>query len=353
MKLLPLLFAFFAVLSIADSPSARAEAPDPYNTLIWKKGDAGDWYEWWYYKVVDPTSGEAFYFTYGVLNPGRVNGFGFLQAGSYGDHAALDARFALSDFSASTRGTQVALGRNTATDQRITGSLGDLSWDLAYTKDWGFAAMGWAMEHPSISNIFWYPAQASAFATGTITYRGRTIHLEHAPAYQDRNWGRSFPDWWTWLVSNHFENSPGTVLAAGGGKPRLFNGPAISGLCIGLRYGGVDHAWRTNDGDSISFDIKWGKWEVTATNGAGDKIEISAFAPAAKFLLLPFPTPQGKSFYDYEALAGAMTVKLARRKGFGWENVATLSTQEAGIEWGSPDPVSLDSLFGSELVHFQ
>ncbi len=347
---MPLLLLFIALIA----PISHAEEFDPYNVLQWKQGDSGDWYEWWYYKVVEPETGEAFYFTYGVVNPGKANGKGILQVGSFGQKVVAEQQVPLAQFSASRSDTDVRIGANTATDKRITGSLkqddGEKnSWDLSFEKDWKFLAMGWGMQTPDISNIFWYPAQASASATGTVHFRGKTYSFVNAPAYQDRNWGRSFPDWWTWMVSNNFEHSPGTTLAVGGGKPRVFNGPALfSGLCIGLRYQGEEYVFRTTDGNVVTFDIKWGKWEVSATNGYGKKIEISAYAPPEKFMLLPFSTPLGKTFYDYEALTGDMTVKLSSWTGFSWKTIATLVTHQAGIEWGSPDPVGMERIFGSK-----
>ena len=357
---------FWALLLVFTClPLARAEqGADPYNVFLWKKGDAGDWYEWWYYKVVDPQSGEAFYFTYGVVNPGdrdnaKAGTKAMIQVGSFGQGVVAQQDFSLEEFSASSLATDVRIGANTATDKRITGSLKDrdgspISWDLAIDKKWSFNAMGWAIRQPGISNIYWYPAQASAAMTGTIQFHGRKYVFNQATAYQDRNWGRSFPHWWTWLVSNNFKNSPGTVLAGGGGKPKAFNGPALfSGLCLGLFYQGKEYAFRTTDGDSVKFDIHWGKWEVTASNGHGQKIEISAFAPREKFLLLPFNSPRGGTFYDYEALAGHMTVKLFERSGFSWKLVTSLETDQAGIEWGSPKPLGLENLFSAGDLKLQ
>jgi len=343
------------VLLLAMAPlCVRADqSVDPYNVFLWKQGDRGDWYEWWYYKVVDPQSGEAFYFTYGVVNPGDTGGKkkgtqAVVQVGSFGQGNVTQTVYPLSQFSASAQATDVRIGPNTATDKRITGSVKDISWDLSIDKKWSFNAMGWAMKQPGISNIYWYPAQASASMTGTINFRGKKYTFNQATAYQDRNWGRSFPDWWTWLVSNNFKGSPGTTLAAGGGKPRAFGGPALfSGLCIGLNYQGKEYAFRTTDGDTVNFDIAWGKWEVTATNGQGQKIEISAYAPKEKFLLLPFNSPNGDLFYDYEALTGHMTVKLSEQMKGEWLPVATLETDQAGIEWGSPKPIGLDEIFSN------
>lgn len=332
---------------------AQLEA-DPYNTYRWE-GQHEEWYEWWYYKVVDPDTNEAFFFTYGVVNPGDSAGKkkgtkSLVQAGSFSQMISVERDFPLSAFSAQKNRVEVKVGENIATDQRLSGNIQDdagnpISWDLELKKEWGFDAMGWGMRNPHVSGIYWYPAQASARMSGRIHFRGKDYILRDAPAYQDRNWGRRFPKWWTWLVSNHFQDSPGTTLAAGGGKPHVFNAaPLFTGLCIGLLHEGKEYVFRTTDGHRVSWDIRWGKWEVSAVNNSGQKIEISAFAPQEKFLLLPFTTPQGSMFYDYEALSGKMRVKLSEREGFGWKTIADLHTDQAGIEWGSPEPVDLGRL---------
>jgi len=57
-------------------------------------------------------------------------------------------------------------------------------------------------------------------------------------------------------------------------------------------------------------------------------------------MILPLTTPQGPTFYDYEALKGAMRVTLSRWRFLPlphWEVIADLDTNEAGIEWGTPE----------------
>src|SRR6185436_12301896 len=105
-----------------------------------------------------------------------------------------------------------------------------------------------------------------AFMTGWIQFDKKTVELDHAPAYQDRNWGTSFPKWWTWLVSNHFKNSPGTVLAAGGGRPKVIGVEVLEGVTIGLRYQNEEFTFRPFEGDHVQVDVNFGKWEVSARN---------------------------------------------------------------------------------------
>jgi len=344
----------------APVPAAGVRALIPsqeqYNTLIWNGHSRSDWYEWWYYKVVVPETREAFYFCYGVVNPWDISqskpaSRSYVSAGSFGTSENLEQTFPVKSFHAQSASTLVRIDGNIATDRRLKGRLPgpggeELSWDLSLEKDWGFNAMGWTMYQGGISNIFWYPAQASAFMSGSINYRGRTFLLDRAPAYQDRNWGTSFPKWWAWLVSNHFKDSPGTVLASGGGQPRIFPGIELyQGMAIGLLHKGREYAFRPGSGDPVKMDINFGKWEVSARNRAGERIEISAYAPREKFLLLKFMTPQGKEFNDYEALLGNIRVKLYS----GEKLIADLETDEGGIEFGSFEKQDFESSFSSSI----
>ncbi len=354
------LMLFMLMQSASGAPTDK----DPYNALIWNRGnvnaqngevDRGDWYEWWYYKVVDPKSGDSFFFTYGVLNPWDVDRtlagtLATIQVGSFNRRQLVTNHFPVTEFSARYDKTSVNVGGNLATDKRIQGHVieqgHEVSWDIAVKKNWRFEAMGWSMKIPDMSGIYWYPAQASATMNGWIRFDGVTIDLKDAPGYQDRNWGRNFPKWWTWLVSSNFKNSPGTVLAAGGGEPKLFNSVYLfAGLCVGLKHKGKEYIFRTTDGHTVNFDIGWGVWSVSAQNNSGQKIEISAYAPPEKFMLLKFPSPQGGEFYDYEALQGQMNVKIYERSSLfdSWHLVDELNTDEAGIEWGTPEPIDSSS----------
>lgn len=350
-----------ALPMLATPAGAQSAVADPYNTYLWNRDNAlagngqvdrGQWFEWWYYKVVDPVTGQAFFFTYGVINPWDLGhsspiSAAIMQVGDFQQNFMIEQKIPLEQFTASYQQTDVAIGQNHATDKRIQGHLTganghDVAWDLSMNKSWAFDAMGWLMTMAGFSGIYWYPAQASATMTGWLKVDGATINLTNAPAYQDRNWGRTFPKWWTWLTSNNFKNSPGTALAAGGGEPKIFDTIFLtSGLCVGLNYQGQEYVFRSSSLDTFDFDIQWGKWSVTAENGSNQRIEINAYAPPEQFIDIAFQPPEGGTFHDYEALLGQMTVKLSEwdfAKG-AWNVVADLQTDEAGIEWGSPNAV--------------
>ena len=357
--------SILAIFLAVGAAPLSADDSASYNFLIWNRAnhearnnkvDRGDWFEWWYYKVVVPQSNDSFYFVYGVVNPwdtgphARAASNSTVAIGSFGDHEIVSTKFSNSAFHASYESTQIDIENNHATDTQLIGTLApDVNWNVTLEKDWAFNAMGWAISKAWLFNIYWYPAQASATMSGKIHFRGRDITLDHAPAYQDRNWGRSLPAWWTWLVSNRFDHAPGTILAAGGGRPRVIGTSILEGVTIGLRHQGHEYTFRPTSGDWVSVDIRFGHWYVWATNRHQETIEITADAPREKFMDLPFTSPRGEIFHDLEALRGHLHVVLSKNS----QVIADLNTDEGGIEYGAPDAHALETVFGNEGVSYR
>ncbi|MBI3554981.1 MAG: hypothetical protein HY074_01805, partial [Deltaproteobacteria bacterium] len=95
----------------------------------------------------------------------------------------------------------------------------------------------------------------------------------------------------------------------------------------------------------VRTDVKFGRWEVSARNRRGEEIHLSATAPRAKFMDLPFTTPQGRTYHDFETLRGHIHVKLYKYLKL----IAELDTDEGGIEYGSFDSGALEPLFTSQV----
>ena len=357
---------------LLGSAYAASESLDEFNSFRWNrknalrgngKIDEKPWFEWWYYKVVVPETNEAFFFHYGAVNPWdfekTMGGtHAHIGAGDFTQKFIIDKSFPVKNFHASYDEVFVNVAGHEASDKKLVGDIKDdknkLSWDIDIDHEWTFDAEGWGTG-TGITNIEWYPAQASAKCNGHVVSNGKRIELKDAPCYQDRNWGKSFPEWWTWIVSNEFVDHPETVLAVGGGKPKFLNRFApIEGVAIGLKHKGEEYHFRPNDLDDIDVDISFGRWEVTATNGSA-KIVISAYAPEEAFMDLKFTTPEGVVFHDYEALIGEATVKIYKKRGFlipRYDLIDTLYSAHTGIEYGSTDSEALMNIFSKEQTLF-
>lgn len=352
------LLAFILAFAIA-----QAWAADPLNTYRYNRKNHFEkngqvertpWFEWWYYKVIIPQTNEAFYFTYGVVNPWDFNHSlkgtrSAVEMGDFQSRQTYAQELSPKDFEASYNVTQVQVGQNWASDKELhgilTNSLGKVAqWNIKISKNWHYDATSWATGR-GLTNIEWYPAQASATCEGEIISDHKTYRFKNAPCYQDRNWGIEFPEWWTWIVSNNFNGHPQSALAVGGGKPKFKNGfDKIEGVSIGLKHKGREYSWRPNDLDFVKIDINFGKWEVKAADSRF-KVEIKAHAPKSKFMDLQFATPTGEIFHDYEALQGDVVVRLYKRTLRGWKLLDEIESNSAGIEFGSHDTYDLDQLF--------
>lgn len=352
MKIISLL-----IFTFLFSSQAHAEV-DKFNTYQWDKTQTKPWFEWWYYKIVLPKTKDSFFFVYGIVNPWdhaetQIGTRSYVGMGDFSAKKQVEKLFSPQQFHASYDQTLVEVEGLTATDKNIKGQLIDkdgdnYSWDISIQKDWAFNAMGWAIDK-EVTNIAWYPAQASAHCSGSIISKGQLYQFSDALCYQDRNWGSSFPLWWTWIVSNNFINNPGTTLAVGGGRPKYLNTKfPLEGVSIGLKHKGEVYHFRPNDLDIVKVDINFGKWEIEAQNKF-QKIEISAFAPKDKFMDLQFMTPEGEIFHDFETLTGSVTVKIFKRNFLKWTLIETLYSDEAGIEYGEPtNKKSLKTFFDSK-----
>lgn len=363
------LLTFIAILIF----SIQVFATDPFNTYRWdrknfergvKTQGSNPWYEWWYYKVVLPETGESYCFVYGVVNPwdsaqGNIASRSYVGFGDFKNRIIIDQKFPVSQFEASYDQVYVNVADNIATDINIKGMAQEdnnfASWDIDIQHKWTFNATSWATGK-QITNIEWYPAQADARCSGTITSQNKTRTFENAPCYQDRNWGYSFPDWWAWIVSNQFENHPNTALAVGGGKPIFWKKFKImKGVAIGLKHKGKEYFFRPNEFHKVKIDINFGKWEMMGKNKT-HKIEITAWAPAEEFMNLEFMTPDGEIFHDYETLTGKSIVKLYKKvKGFfftRWELMETLKSNYTGIEYGSKNTYQINELLNRKINLF-
>lgn len=364
-----LLYTGVLFLSVQNSEARPyAQSVDPHNTYQFNrknhlrnngKVDRSPWFEWWYYKVILPETQKAFYFTYGTVNPWDLQGIlkgtrATVEMGDFQTQKMHTLNLSPLDFKAQYDQPKVQVGNNLATDQKFSGELVGIDglpvrWDIQIQKEWAFNATSWATGK-GITQIEWYPAQASAKCTGQVQSGGELYRFSNAPCYQDRNWGREFPKWWAWVVSNHFENSPGTVLAIGGGRPMFNVGiDPVESVAVGIRHQGKEYAWRLNEMDHVRMQIHFGKWEIVAEN-LKFKAEISAYAPREKFMDLEFMTPEGEIFHDYEALLGTAKVRLYKRTIKGWEMIADLQTKAAGIEYGSHDEYAFSRLFQGSVT---
>jgi tocopherol cyclase len=84
---------------------------------------------------------------------------------------------------------------------------------------------------------------------GTLTVNGMPIRFSDGRGYIEKDWGRSFPDAWIWMQTNHFDR-PDTSLTASIATISWL-GLSFRGFVIGLWHEGILYRFATYTGAQI------------------------------------------------------------------------------------------------------
>ncbi|MBR8827864.1 MAG: tocopherol cyclase family protein [Gomphosphaeria aponina SAG 52.96 = DSM 107014] len=186
---------------------------------------------------------------------------------------------------------------------------------------------GWLSYLP-IFEPGWQILMAHGLATGYIDWNGKLYEFENAPAYGEKNWGRSFPQKWFWFNCNSFTDQPDLALTAGGGR-RSVLWWMESVAMIGIHYQGEFYEfvpWNAQ----VSWQIQpWGSWEMQAQN-QNYEVEIKGITDLPGTPLRA-PTEQGLIFCCRDTMKGELTLTLRSRQG---KTILTASSDLCGLEVG-------------------
>ncbi|MGI5916738.1 MAG: tocopherol cyclase family protein [Anaerolineae bacterium] len=236
-------------------------------TNLWRpaayhgRGKTRNYFEGWYYKVVDPTGAHRYAFIPGVfLGPTGEESHAFVQwlNGVTGETRYL--RYPLTAFDASRCELNVRVGGNHffanrmvldigATDLRIEGEL-----RFRNLTPWPVTPLSPGVMGPFafVPRMETYHGVLSMDHTieGWLNINGEPTDFWDGRGYMEKDWGRSFPHGWVWVQSNHFADSPGTSLSASVALIPWVN-RTFRGFIVGLWHGGRLYRFATYTGARI------------------------------------------------------------------------------------------------------
>lgn len=177
----------------------------------------------------------------------------------------------------------------------------------------------------------WQILMAHGLASGWIDWCGERYQFTNAPAYSEKNWGRSFPQKWFWLNCNSFNNQPDLALTAGGGRRGVLWW-LESVAMVGIHYQGQFYEfvpWNSQ----INWQIQpWGRWQMQARN-QDYQVELTGTTelPGSP---LRAPTETGLIFCCRDTMQGYLSLELRSRGG---EIILQATSDVCGLEIGG-DP---------------
>ena len=175
----------------------------------------------------------------------------------------------------------------------------------------------------------WQILMAHGHATGWIEWNGHRYTFEQAPAYSEKNWGRSFPQKWFWINCNAFDQDTDLALTAGGGRRRVLTWMEEVAM-IGIHHRGSFYEfapWNSH----INWHIKpWGYWKMRAQN-ATHAVELTG-TTSLQGTDVRAPTHDGLAFCCRDTTQGHLKLRL-------WQRRAGVKSQDVEPKDAHPTPL--------------
>lgn len=326
-------------------------------------------FEGWYYRVTLPDCGQTFAFMYSIEDPigGQPHSGGAAQVLGPDDGYLCRTFPKVDQFWASPN--SLGLGHWGRTDLQISpqylspveferhireGYQATATWHQGIIRDratndscrWQYEIKpiyGWASQGApqqstagwlSYLQIFepgWQILMAHGLATGWIEWNSQRYEFTDAPAYGEKNWGRSFPRKWFWLNCNSFDSEPDLALTAGGGKRGVLWWMESAAL-IGIHYRGRFYEFVPWNSE-VSWQIQpWGCWQMQAQN-ADYEVELTGTTDRPGTPLRA-PTEQGLIFVCRDTMQGQLSLELRERQGGKAKTILKAKSSLCGLEVG-------------------
>lgn len=336
----------------------------PHSGYHWD-GNSDRFFEGWYFRVTLPEIGETFAFMYSIEDPigGQPHSGGAAQILGPADQYLcrtfpnVDNFWAAKDFLGlghwgrtnlqskprllATKDFQNQIQEGyqvTATLHQ--GSLLQLNqaqpcrwhyqtrpvYGWGNPNQWQQSTAGWLSSF-QIFEPGWQILMAHGLATGWIEWPGQRYEFVDAPAYSEKNWGRSFPQKWFWLNCNRFSDESDLALTAGGGRRKvLWTMEEVA--MVGIHYCGKFYEFVPWNSE-VSWQISpWGEWQMQAINSEF-RVKLTGKTDLAGTGLRA-PTEEGLRYCCRDTMKGLLSLELSSTQG----TIVTATSELGGLEIG-------------------
>jgi hypothetical protein len=302
-------------------------------------GKKAPYFEGWYYKLIDSSEQHRLAVIPGIFkgaDPSTSHAFVQVLDGMSGE--ATYHEYPAQTFRAAKEGLEVHVGPNRFTLHTVTldidtsrrsvrGTLGlsDLTpWPTTVTSPGVMGFFAWIPFLQTYHGV----VSLDHVIDGSLTFEGETIDFSDGRGYVEKDWGRSFPEAWIWMQTNHFDQ-PGISFTASIAVIPLL-GFSLRGLIVGLWHGGDLYRFATYTGAQID-ELTISDEEVQAViSDSNHRLEITA--RRAKGGVLRGPTGLDMGARVPESLRATVTVRLSALDRGGSGLLFEGTGRNAGLE---------------------
>ena len=186
-----------------------------------------NFFEGWYFKIVDATATYALAFIPGISRSEDTRDHhSFIQVINLVNHSYHYYRYSIDDFYSNNRHLKINIGINEFSFNKIYVNLEQIHGILylgSPTK-WPDSklnpgSMGIYNHLPFMECYSQVCAIDGDIEEGHLKINGQVIDFSNGKYYIEKNWGKSFPTSWIWVQSNNFEDHRATVTCSLGIVP--------------------------------------------------------------------------------------------------------------------------------------
>lgn len=288
------------------------------------RGRKPPFFEGWYFKLVDAHEHRRLVVIPGIYDatvPAERHAFVQLFDGTRGK--AWYLRYPYESFRAHPHRFEIELGPNRFGRTGLALDL-DLGGGARCHGHVGFdGVVGWpvSVRSPGVMGWFAYLPVMECYhgvvgldhgLHGRLRLDGEDVSLLGGRGYIEKDWGKSFPQCWVWMQSNHFHQRAVCITASVALIPNL--GRVFPGFIVGLWHRGTLYRFATYTGakiESLRVDDERVQWVMSDR-----KHRLTLVAHRAETTMLPGPTIEGMRRDVHETLRAEIDVRLeARERG--------------------------------------
>ncbi|TXT53860.1 MAG: hypothetical protein BAJATHORv1_110052 [Candidatus Thorarchaeota archaeon] len=223
--------------------------------------EMNDYFEGWYFKLVDKDRTNSYAIIPGVSFGGLDNSrHSFIQVLTGNTASATYHRFPISSFESAKHSFHVRIDENTFSldkitlsvnndEQQVEGELhfsGIIPWPVNLLSPGAMGLFRFIPGMQCLHGILSFDHQIE----GKMIIDGSEIDFTGGRGYLEKDWGQGFPTSWIWMQSNHFREEGISFTSSIATIPWF--GTEFAGFLIGLLYGGKVYRFTTYTGARLS-----------------------------------------------------------------------------------------------------
>lgn len=222
-------------------------------------------FEGWYFKLVDRAENNIYAVIPGVSFDEQGGAHCFIQLLNGKEATSRYFWYDISSFRYSRKHFQIWVGQSYFSGDRVELNLSEegagISGSLSFkgATPWPSTllspgAMGWYAFVPFME-CYHGVISFDHEIQGGLKIAGRDVDFSGGRGYIEKDWGRSFPYYYSWAQSNHFEKPGASIMVSIANVP--WRGKSFDGFMVGFLYENRLHRFTTYNGARLrNLDVK-------------------------------------------------------------------------------------------------